>query len=250
MYVAIVCIILIIYLITSPDIEKFLVDKPSSANTMDDVEFYVINLKRRVDRKLKILESLAVFDKIPHVIEAIDGTKLDINWLTNTNKLDVSEKFRKLKRGEIGCYISHIKVWKEIIKTNTEYALILEDDAVFCSDFRNKLTSILKEVKNTKWDMLFLTKNCLYHNHLTDACNTGTQHTENTHRPFVLGYGLYGYLVRLEAIKKLIVPSLPIKYPIDVVIEKLHMEGKIDIIRTNEELISYNDLKDSETWKD
>lgn len=50
------------------------------------------------------------------------------------------------------CSQSHYKLWKHILTTNYEYALIIEDDACFDKEWLNKLNGL--DVK--RWDAIFL----------------------------------------------------------------------------------------------
>lgn len=51
------------------------------------------------------------------------------------------------------CSQSHIQLWRHIISSNMEYALILEDDAKFVKDWKKKLDRL---VVNNQWDAIFL----------------------------------------------------------------------------------------------
>ena len=50
---------------------------------------------------------------------------------------------------EICCALSHIKVYKKFLKTNYEYALIFEDDAVFLNNFSDNLKKFI--IRNFKY---------------------------------------------------------------------------------------------------
>lgn len=96
----------------------------------------VINLKSRADRLEKFKEnnaaSLAGCEVT--IFEAIDGRSMTLPALeaagfgTDKNWRDPLLK-RTLTWGEIGCFLSHYKVWELIAKQN-EPVLVLEDDAV------------------------------------------------------------------------------------------------------------------------
>jgi collagen beta-1,O-galactosyltransferase len=43
---------------------------------------------------------------------------------------------RPLKLGEIGCFLSHYKVWNDVVENNYERVVVLEDDVVFEPSFR------------------------------------------------------------------------------------------------------------------
>lgn len=55
---------------------------------------------------------------------------------------------RKVTKGEIGCTLSHLSVYQQIIDSEIgeeEYCLICEDDALFCSNFQFHLNQILEQ---------------------------------------------------------------------------------------------------------
>ena len=62
----------------------------------------------------------------------------------------------KLTPSEIGCALSHLKIYEEIIKRNLEFALIFEDDILIHEDFNLILKPII-ELKE-KWDIIFVDK--------------------------------------------------------------------------------------------
>lgn len=103
---------------------------------------YLINLKRRPDRLKKFLEHYNGSDMKDNSLikfDAIDGSKLDIDSvpLSELAKAELNQlestgfrtKHYQLTKGAIGCYLSHVKVWENILKNNHKYALIFEDDA-------------------------------------------------------------------------------------------------------------------------
>lgn len=54
---------------------------------------------------------------------------------------------RSPARGEVGCTLSHIEIYRKILADErvkeSDYALICEDDALFCDDFQAKLEGLL-----------------------------------------------------------------------------------------------------------
>jgi len=79
---------------------------------------------------------------------------------TNGHKLNKQKwsrrAARRLKRGQIGCYDSHVRVWKHMVANNIEYALICEDDANITGREAATMKSSLEELKNTRWDVAFM----------------------------------------------------------------------------------------------
>ncbi|KAI5701243.1 hypothetical protein M8J75_007618 [Diaphorina citri] len=64
---------------------------------------------------------------------------------------------RPMKKGEIGCFLSHYNIWNEVVDNNHDIVMVLEDDVRFESFFRQKLATILKELKTKTlpaWDLM------------------------------------------------------------------------------------------------
>lgn len=106
---------------------------------------YVINLKTCIYRRnymIYMMKKLRMNFKLV-VVEPINA--------------DAAEKFNNqqnvhLKRGEIGCCLSHLWCFQHAIQNNHERVIILEDDCLFDRRFREKLESI----DMTIFDMLML----------------------------------------------------------------------------------------------
>ena len=126
-------------------------------------QIYVINLKRRKDKLKRIMKRINNIDPDGNInveiFTAIDGLKIDEQFMKDNNISILKEwidpfKKTKINKGEIGCALSHYKIWEDIIENNYNSALILEDDAEFIKPnvFMNKIDEI-DEPNNT--DLLY-----------------------------------------------------------------------------------------------
>jgi GR25 family glycosyltransferase involved in LPS biosynthesis len=120
-----------------------------SVNNQIKIKIYVVNLQRRPDR-LESFYNTCSFpkDKI-HVVYGFDGKNYE-NELENEkhiyNKLSSS-----LLPGEKGCFISHMRIFKDIVNNKIPFGMIFEDDGIFCNDLKNKLEACICEMPpNTK----------------------------------------------------------------------------------------------------
>jgi FkbM family methyltransferase len=98
----------------------------------------VINLERRPDRKADITNQFQKHGINDYtIVEAVDGSQLEeTQELAN---LFQGNNFNNNK-GVIGCALSHLKLWYELINdVNNDYYVILEDDIELYDDFKNKL---------------------------------------------------------------------------------------------------------------
>lgn len=88
-------------------------------------------------------------------ISAVDGKLLDPAEYLVDNQYD-----RKLVPGEIGCYLSHVKVKEEFLESGADFAVILEDDAVLADDFKYITEKAMAEYhqlpEDKRWDVLKL----------------------------------------------------------------------------------------------
>ena len=114
---------------------------------------YVVNLKKDKKRKEHIINELKKQKIINYeIIDAVNGNILPLKELrskTYKNKFKKNHWNVKMSPSQIGCALSHIKIYKLLIKTDFEVALILEDDAVFVENFKNDLENFI--IKNFKY---------------------------------------------------------------------------------------------------
>lgn len=120
----------------------------------------IISLARRPAKRASMLERVRVagIGHICEVFDGVDGTLLDSAWLRTHGyspypnwRLDghPSRFFqRELKWGEIGCAISHLRVWEECTARAERVGeqrptLVLEDDVIFPPNFAVILARLL-----------------------------------------------------------------------------------------------------------
>uniref|UniRef100_A0A6C0H7W7 Glycosyl transferase family 25 domain-containing protein n=1 Tax=viral metagenome TaxID=1070528 RepID=A0A6C0H7W7_9ZZZZ len=109
---------------------------------------YVISL----DKKPPVLEHLRQHNLLPNLIHGVDGSKCDQRKLVK-HFHPVYVDFGP--RSAQGCAMSHIKVWREFIKSDNEFAFIFEDDVVLEPKFTSQLQQVLEQVP-ADFDMLSL----------------------------------------------------------------------------------------------
>ncbi|XP_026545409.1 probable inactive glycosyltransferase 25 family member 3 [Notechis scutatus] len=128
-------------------------------------EVFLINLARRADRRQRMLESLFELEIAPSVVDAVDGRSLNSSSI---KKLGVNllegyyDPFsgRTLTKGEVGCFLSHHRVWKEIVERGLEKSLVLEDDIRFEAYFKRRLLKLMDELEQTQldWELIYLSR--------------------------------------------------------------------------------------------
>jgi len=99
-----------------------------------------------------LINNVSGYGLNPILINGIDGSKLSSNEINNNTTLLCSMFCPK---SVIGIGMSHIKSWKEFVKSKKERALFFEDDAVFVDNFIEKL-DISFENTPSDFDILYL----------------------------------------------------------------------------------------------
>jgi collagen beta-1,O-galactosyltransferase len=100
-------------------------------------QIFLINLERRPERREKMEEILRLVGIEFKRIEAIDGHKLSQKQISEIKFLPgYFDPFhrRPMKLGEIGCFLSHLKIWEEIVGNGLQRAIVLEDDVRFTAN--------------------------------------------------------------------------------------------------------------------
>ncbi|XP_069121239.1 procollagen galactosyltransferase 1-like isoform X1 [Argopecten irradians] len=126
-------------------------------------EIYMINLVRRPQRRERMLRSLKELGLQVTIFDAIDGRELNATYLEKLG-VEMMDGYadpyagRKLTMGEIGCFLSHYFIWKEILDKGLKTTLVFEDDVRFEPYFKTKLRRLLAEVEQLvpDWDLLYL----------------------------------------------------------------------------------------------
>lgn len=170
------------------------------------METYVINLDCRPDRWEEFLQhsnqlSFLNFKRY----SAVDGKKLiptdQLQRIFDGNDYN-------MRSGMVGCAMSHIKLYIQLLLSDVDVYCILEDDLEFVPDFDKKLLHVYNQIKHTDWDMLYL-GHTLYEHLITDSVydkvelpiaeKWGSQKSLSTS----MG-GTIGYLINRRGAKRLL----------------------------------------------
>lgn len=122
------------------------------------IHIYCINLKHRSDRwerfsqqpELKRLQDIYTFERF----EGINGSTLDIQKderISLRTKRNIKEHTRRDHEeldsaGGVGCYLSHVGIWKKMMERPEPYAIIFEDDALIPPGFLDNFQDAMKDL--------------------------------------------------------------------------------------------------------
>jgi glycosyl transferase family 25 len=109
------------------------------------IHTFIISLPKDKNRREHLAKQLQNTGLPFSILDAVDGSALsaaELNELYDREKA-VRRFNRELSKGEIGCALSHISVYRKMIEEDIPYALVLEDDAnILDSDLATTLSNL------------------------------------------------------------------------------------------------------------
>ncbi|MFN4153104.1 MAG: glycosyltransferase family 25 protein [Paracoccaceae bacterium] len=180
---------------------------------------WLINLPRSTDRRTRMEAQLQALGLDYALFEAVDG-RADWDRLASNADLPTfrANVGREVLPGEIGCYHSHLGVWRAFLDSPHKVALVLEDDVVFHDDFLPALT--LATARSDRWDMLKL-------NRIRAKFAVG----QGALGPYRLNAfagsftGMGAYLVTRDCAQRLLPGMLPVRRPIDHELDRIDLRN-------------------------
>ena len=144
----IIMVILILWLIIKNSVEKF-----ENEEIENRYEIVYINLDRSVERKKRLEEQFNKYNiKNYRRFKAIDGntyklTDSDRSIFNYNQKKELRPPPPQLRPPQIGCWLSHYYIWKELINDkNNDMYIIMEDDSVLLSNIQTAVDTVKNKI--------------------------------------------------------------------------------------------------------
>jgi GR25 family glycosyltransferase involved in LPS biosynthesis len=118
-----------------------------------------------------------------------------------------------IKEGRIGCLLSHFMLWKTLWHNTYDEILILEDDAILCENFKQKLIDIKNKLP-IDWQYVFIGHCCLV------PPEEQTVITEGIVIPHHPPMCTHAYMIKKSAIPTLIETNSQAWSAVDIQIQK------------------------------
>ncbi len=120
---------------------------------------YLINLESSSERRTYAQSAMQAANLKAQIIPAVDGrhrhaTDFDIY----DEGAAITRHGRALIGGEVGCYLSHIAAIDAFLASNSQFALVLEDDATIPLDAKTFVSALIDqiEISAPDWDIIHL----------------------------------------------------------------------------------------------
>ena len=178
------------------------------------MKVFIINMACNIERFVKCSKQLDAVGVEYERFAAIEGKSLQPEEINKYYNDKNAQRLlgKSMSRGEIGCVLSHIGIYKQMIAQKLPFALILEDDAYALPPLKDILEVYEKTMDPDKAIITFLGEGAPVMGHV-----------ERIYLPFSVyslgkvngGFRAHAYIISLKAAKKILDFALPIETPID-----------------------------------
>jgi glycosyl transferase family 25 len=209
-------------------------------DTMQIANVHVINMDGSTDR-MKSIEDQCSRENISFTrYPAVNGKDLSVTDINGRIATD-SYMYKNLERnrGEIGCALSHMNLWRDNALRAINMFIVVEDDVIFCEKFNQKLNKYLAKAP-ADWDVIYL-----------GGSNIRGTKVDNNNlfiRP-KLGIkgnlGTYAMLINRGGCAKLIAQTTPLRKSIDHQLKE-EFNKSLKVYYANPPLITHNNELDSD----
>ena len=190
------------------------------------VPVFVISLNRSVDRRAMVTKQMQHLDIKFNFFEAVDGRSLNAIDLRVVD-FPLAKDFcgHDLSMAEVGCALSHIRLYEMIVAKKIERCIILEDDIYLHMHFKSIVESI---VQSNQADIVFLHHGKAKYWPLLKSLPEGYRlarymtPSKKSKRAII---SAAGYMLTLAGAKKLLEIAYPLRMPADYLTGRLQLNG-------------------------
>lgn len=213
-----------------------------SGTSVGKIPIICINLLRREDRWVDFIKQEGLHGLDIKRWNAVDGATIDY---INDPRVSMRVKrniIKKLRRswddiytpGALGCYLSHLEIWRWLAKSDSIACVVLEDDCVVPSDFSDKLRHLWEEsaiIRDGRFDCCILHRKC-------GEVAQGNMEGDKMIEPMEIFFNTTGYIITRSCALKLVENALPIQVHVDKYIGLYKKIYNLKIYRVQENWLS------------
>lgn len=170
------------------------------------MQYYFISDKDNLQRRVHITRECKKLNIVPYFFDAIMGSKLEDNILRDSV---VSNNY--LSKGEIGCALSHLALFKEFLKSEDTVLVVFEDDVQFDEFFTETDLRLLSDFVRNNSEPSVL---CLYK---SSQKNKKVKRLKYYDIYTTFGFAMtHAYIINRSAAENILRIQTPIRFEIDI----------------------------------
>ena len=210
---------------------------------INNIKSYVINLEKyyyKYELSLKRLNKINLKPERFNAIYIEDENSEEIKRITYPSVQYTIKNGRYSHNnigttGALGCYLSHVTLWKMLLESDEEMFLIFEDDVDInknINNFTENINNTINLINENDWDIIFL--GYFYNN--TNNINI------KYFKPINIIYGTHSYIINKNGARKLLKNAFPIVDQLDSYISYMSLTRNINLYCTKNVFFSQNNL--------
>lgn len=187
---------------------------------------FVISLARSHDRRDFIEKHMRSRSIDFSFFDAVDGRNLSEKELERVN-FPAAKQFcgHDLSLGEVGCAMSHIRIYEMMVAKNIERCIVLEDDIYLHGSFQ---TIAERAIATCQSDIIFLhhgkVKSWPWMKKMPEGYRLAKYISPSRHSKRGI-ISTAGYILTLSGAKKLLSKAYPVRMPSDYLTGRLQLNG-------------------------
>jgi len=214
-------------------------DLVDSTNSTNKIHSWIINLDKNKDRLNQSMGyynssdlSVVPINRYPAVVganlEPEDYlSEIALSEFYDTKKRGYRTRHYQLTKGGIGCYLSHLNLYKKLVADNkNDIYIILEDDIKIDTSAYAKISKLLKNPPDD-WDMILIGYNQVF------KYKTETKDYSKV-KSF---WGTCGYIINKKGAQKFLDNHTNIDCQIDSFMSWMAIKNKLNVYGLNEPII-------------
>lgn len=156
-----------------------------------------------------------------------------------------AQSYSKVRRGALGCAISHIRVLEHVVENKLEEVIVFEDDVVLYPDFEMLYKQFRENLPRDGTFAPFLHHDSMKNlRGLPNYRLSGNKFVIKSYSP----YGTVGYLITLNGARKVLPTLSPVWYPIDEMYRSATKSGALTSYMPVKDLIVMPYEMNSTIW--
>ena len=132
--------------------------------------------------------------------------------------------------GAVGCYLSHVELWKQLLDSGEEVMHVLEDDATVLATVK-QINKFIRSVPSD-WDVIYLGFEKMHLDRKRDISLPNGVHKINSWT-----FQTHSYLIHRRGAEKLLRKVFPITHQVDSYMSFMAMNGGLNAYRPTKQMI-------------
>jgi len=220
---------------------------------INNIKSYVINLEKyyyKYELSLKILNKINLKPERFNAIYIEDENSEEIKKITYPSVQYTIKNGRYShnnigSKGALGCYLSHVTLWKMLLESDEEMILVFEDDINInenINNFTENINNTINLINENDWDIIFLG----YFNFHTNTNDINIKYFKLIN----IIYGTHSYIINKNGARKLLENAFPIVDQIDSYISYMSITRNINLYCTKDVFFFQNNLSGTQIQTD